>query len=96
MRRLLTESSVPTVVALRERLDEVCRQEVENYREDAGPFSVEQEQVMNGLAKRISARIAGSLARELKDRPEATDQDQLTAAIQKLFHLKRGSGAAVN
>jgi glutamyl-tRNA reductase len=97
MRRLLTEVSVPTVIALRERLDEVCRQEVETYRADAGPFSDEQEQVLNALSKRISARIAGSLARELKDRPESTDQDELTAAIQKLFHLKRGSGgAAVN
>ncbi|HUN87831.1 MAG TPA: glutamyl-tRNA reductase [Terriglobales bacterium] len=93
-RRLLSEVSVPTVVALRERLDELCRQEVETYRADAGPFSEEQEQVLNGLSKRISSRIAGSLARELKDRPEATDQDQLTTAIQKLFHLKRPGLAA--
>lgn len=95
-RRLLSEVSVPTVVALRERLDELCRQEVEAFRQDAGPFSDEQEQVLRGLAKRIGSRIAGSLARELKDLPEQVDQDQLTAAIQKLFHLKRPPSAAAN
>ena len=95
-RRLLSEVSVPTVVALRERLDELCRQEVETYREEAGPFSDEQDQVLTGLAKRISSRIAGSLARELKDLPEQVDQDQLTTAIQKLFHLKRSTSMAAN
>ena len=95
-RRLLSEVAVPTVIALRERLDELCRQEVEAYRQDAGTFSAEQEQVLNALAKRISSRIAGSLARELKDLPEQMDQDQLTLAIQKLFHLKRPAPAAAN
>ncbi len=96
MRRLLSEAAVPTVVALRERLDELCRQELENYRQDAGPFSSEQDQVLAGLGKRISSRIAGTLARELKDLPEKMDQEQLTAAIQKLFHLKRSSTIVAN
>ena len=90
-RRLLSEMQVPTVVALRERLDELCRQEMDAYRQDAGPFTPEQDQVLNGLAKRISSRIAGTLARELKNLPEQLDQDKLTAAIQTLFHLKHSS-----
>jgi len=48
------------------------------------------------LAKRISSRIAGTLARELKDLPEQMEQDQLTTAIQKLFHLKSSTTAAAN
>jgi glutamyl-tRNA reductase len=95
-RRLLSELSVPTVVALRERLDELCRQEVESYTVDAGPFTAEQQQVLTGLAKRIGSRIAGTLARELKDLPEQMDQDILTSAIQKLFHLKGSTSVTAN
>lgn len=95
VRKLSGDQGVSTVVALRERLDEICRQELESFRHDVGPLTEEQEQVLQGLARRIGARIAGSLARELKDLPEKIDQDQLTSAIQKLFHLE-GSSAAVS
>jgi glutamyl-tRNA reductase len=88
VRKLLSELTVPTVVALRERLDEICRQELESYRQDTGPFSADQDVMLNALAKRISSRIAGTLAHELRDLPEKMDQDKLTSAIQKLFHLK--------
>jgi glutamyl-tRNA reductase len=81
-------------VALRERLDELCRQELEAYRHDVGPFTDEQEEVLQGLATRMSSRIAGSLARELKELPEKMDQDQLTTAIQRLFHLPQSSSTA--
>jgi len=91
VRKLGTDLSVPTVVALRDRLDELCRQELEAFRHELGPFTQEQEQVLQGLSKRIGSRIAGSLARELKELPGKIDQDQLTSAIQKLFHLPRGS-----
>ena len=37
---------------------------------------------------RITQKIAGSLARELKDLPEQFEQDQLTTAVQLLFHLE--------
>jgi len=96
VRRLLSELAVPTVVALRERLDEICRHEMEAFREEAGPLSEEQELMLAGLSKRISSRIAGTLARELKDLPEKMDQDKLTAAIQKLFHLRQTPPAAAN
>jgi glutamyl-tRNA reductase len=96
VRRLLSEQAVPTVVALRERLDEICRHEMESFRQDAGPFSSDQELVLNMLAKRIGSRIAGTLARELKDLPEQMDQDKLAAAIQKLFHLKQSPPIAAN
>ena len=89
VRRLLSEMAVPTIVALRERLDEICLHELEAYRQDVGPFSPEQEQVLKALAKRIGSRISGTLTRELKELPEQMDQDKLAAAIQRLFHLKR-------
>jgi glutamyl-tRNA reductase len=86
-RKLTGDLAVPTAVALRERLDELCRQELESFRHDVAPFPDEQEQALQALAKRIAARIAGSLARELKEVPEKLDQDQMTIALQKLFHL---------
>jgi glutamyl-tRNA reductase len=92
-RKLATDFVVPTVVALRERLDDLCRQELEAFRHDVGPFTDEQEEVLKGLAQRIGSRIAGSLARELKELPEKMDQDELTLALQKLFHLPRPSSA---
>jgi glutamyl-tRNA reductase len=95
-RRLLSEIAVPMVVALRERLDELCRQELDGFRQDAGPFTAEQEQMLQALAKRIGSRISGSLAHELKDLPEQSDQEHLTLAIQKLFHLKRITPATAN
>jgi glutamyl-tRNA reductase len=95
-RRLMSELALPMMMALRERLDELCRQELENYREDVGTFNAEQEQLLSALSKRISSRIAGSLARELKDFPGQTDQEQMTLAIQKLFHLKQTTTATAN
>lgn len=33
-------------------------------------------------------KLAGSLARELKELPEKQEQEQLTTAVQRLFHLE--------
>lgn len=86
-RKLVSDIAVPTTIALRERLEDLCQQELNAYRHDMGPFTEEQEEPLRGLSKRISSRIAGSLTRELRDLPEQMDQDELTSAIQKLFHL---------
>ena len=43
------------------------------------------------MASRITQRIAGSLARELKELPEKLEQEQLTQAVQRLFHLDGSS-----
>lgn len=85
--KLLAERVVPTIVALRERLNEICRQELESFRQDAGPFTTEQEEKLEALAGRITQRLAGTLARELKELPEQVEQERMTAAVQRLFHL---------
>jgi hypothetical protein len=36
---------------------------------------------------RITDKIAGSLARELKQLPEIAEQEQMTRAVRQLFHL---------
>ena len=80
---------VPTIVALSGRLDEICRQELAAFKQEAGPLSEEQASSLETLAARITQRISNSLARELKEHPEKVDQDRMTEAVQRLFHLEQ-------
>ena len=87
-RKLLAERVVPTIVALRQRLDEICRQELDSFRQECGPFSKDQDEMLNAVMSKMARRIAGSLARELKELPEKLEQEQMTTAVQRLFHLQ--------
>jgi Glutamyl-tRNAGlu reductase, dimerisation domain len=75
-------------VALRNRLDEICRQELESFIRERGPFNREQDQLLHAVTARLMQKIAGSLARELKDLPEKEEQEQMTKAVARLFHLE--------
>ena len=87
-RTLAVQRVVPTIVALRHRLDEICRQELDSYRQENGPFTQDQDEMLYAVMSRITQRITGSLARELKELPEKVEQQQLTTAVQRLFHLQ--------
>ena len=87
-RKLMAERVVPTIVALRLRLDEICGKELDAFREENGPFAKDQDEMLNAMMSRMTQRIAGSLARELKELPEKVQQEQMTTALQRLFHLK--------
>jgi glutamyl-tRNA reductase len=87
-RQLQAESVVPTIVALRRRLDELCRQELESFIEEHGPFTPEQDQSLRAITAQVIQKIASSLARELKEFPEKEEQDRMTAAVSRLFHLE--------
>ena len=93
VRKLMAERVVPTIVALRLRLDEICRQELDSFREENGPFSHDQDEMLNAIMSRMTQRIAGSLARELKELPEKVEQEQMTTALQRLFHLQTPQAA---
>jgi glutamyl-tRNA reductase len=85
--KLQAESVVPTIVALRQRLDQICRQELESFIEERGPFTREQDQLLHAIAAQVIQKIASSLARELKELPVKEEQEQMTAAVTRLFHL---------
>ncbi|MGC2171102.1 MAG: glutamyl-tRNA reductase [Candidatus Sulfotelmatobacter sp.] len=87
-RKLMAERVVPTIVALRQRLDEICRQELDSFRQECGPFSKDQDEMLSAVMSRMTKKIAGSLARELKELPEKVEQEQMTTAVQRLFHLQ--------
>ncbi len=85
--RLKAEPVVPTIVALRRRLEEICRQELESYISERGPFTREQDQSLHAVTGQVIQKIASSLARELKELPEKEEQEQMAAAVARLFHL---------
>jgi len=89
-RKLQAESVVPTIIALRQRLDQICRQELEAFTQQHGPFTREQDHTLHALAAQVIQKIANSVARELKELPERADQEQMAAAVERLFHLGRG------
>jgi glutamyl-tRNA reductase len=62
----MADHAAPETNALRLRLDEICRQELESFRLEHGPFPKDQDQLIAALSTRITHKIAGSLARELK------------------------------
>jgi glutamyl-tRNA reductase len=87
-RTLLAGCIVPTIVALRHRLDQICRQELDCFKEECGPFSKDQDEILQAVTTRLTQKIAGSLAHELKEVPEKVEQERMTAAVQRLFHLE--------
>ena len=86
--KLQSQTSAPTIVALRNRLDEICRQELESFIVERGPFSREQNRLFHAVTARLMQKIAGSLARELNRLPEKEEQEQMTKAVTRLFHLE--------
>ena len=86
--KLQAESVVPTIVALRHRLDQICRQELESFIEERGPFTREQDQSLHAITAQVIQKIASSLARELKELPEKEEQEKMTEAVKRLFHLE--------
>ncbi|MFI5118637.1 MAG: glutamyl-tRNA reductase [Terriglobales bacterium] len=91
--KLLAERAVPTIVALRLRLDEICRQELDAFRQENGPFTKDQDEMLNAIMSRMTQKIAASLARELREFPEKVEQEQMTTALRRLFHLKTAEPA---
>lgn len=93
-RRLAIEKSVPAFAALRQHLDELCRQELEVLRQEFGPFTSDQDQAMTAFAAHVTQRIASSLARELKELPEKGDSSLLTAALSRMIGVEQLPGIA--
>jgi glutamyl-tRNA reductase len=83
--KLLSEAILPTISAMRERLELICRQEMDQLKEQFGPFTLDQEVALEALSARITQHISATLARQLKQMPGSPE---LTGAIQQLFQLE--------
>ena len=86
-KKLQVEGAVPTIVALRHSLEELCRQELASFMEERGPFTREQDQSLHAITAQVIQKIASSLARELREVPEKEEQERMSAAVIRLFHL---------
>jgi len=86
-KKLQSQGGVPTIVALRHSLEELCRQELDSFIEERGPFTREQDQSLHAITAQVIQKIASSLARELKELPEKEEQERMSAAVMRLFHL---------
>ena len=75
------DHAAPELTALRLWLDQICRQELESFRLEQGPFPKDQDQLIAAISARITHKIAGSLARELKTHPEARKHGHAPAAV---------------
>lgn len=80
-KELLTDRAAQDTTDLRHRVDEICRQELESFRLEQGPFPKDQDQLLAAVSARLAHRIAGSLAREMKGHAEHRKQGQLPAAV---------------
>jgi glutamyl-tRNA reductase len=84
---LRVESRAPTALNLRRRLDELCRQELDSFIEERGPFSREQNHSLHAITGQLTQKIASFLVRELKEVPDKEEQERMAAAVAHLFHL---------
>jgi glutamyl-tRNA reductase len=80
-KEVMADHAAPETNALRLRLDEICRQELESFRLEHGPFPKDQDQLIAAVSTRITHKIAGSLARELKGHPETRKHGRMSAAV---------------
>jgi glutamyl-tRNA reductase len=88
--KLLSESVVSTISAMRKRLELICSQEMDQLRDQFGPFTEDQEVALRTLSSHISQRIAAALARQLKEMP---GHSELTGALQQLLQLEMNTKA---
>lgn len=86
--KLLRERVLPTIAALRKRLDDICIKELDAFYEGLSSLTNEERELVEAFAARLTQRIAGTLAHELKEPCEKIEQERLTAAVQRLFHLE--------
>jgi len=86
--RLKAEVIVPTSVVLSQRLNEICRQELELFARERGPLTRDQDQLLRAFTAQIGQKIASSLAREIKELPTEEEQERLAAAATRLFRLE--------
>lgn len=80
-KQLIAGGAAPELTALRLRLDEISRQELESFRLERGPFPKEQDRLIAAVTARITSKIAGSLSRELKPHPEPRGPKGMIAGV---------------
>ncbi len=91
--KLHAQRVVPTIVALRERLEQIRLAELERHRAEFGPLSEAEEKAVDVLTARMAQNIANRLAAELKGHATAAEHELLATAVGRLFGFAHKTGA---
>jgi glutamyl-tRNA reductase len=87
-RELDAERVVPTIVALRAHLEEIRRSEIARFQNaSSSNAAASNGDALEALTVRIMDRVAGELARELKQTRQKPEQEEMAAALRHLFRL---------
>ncbi len=88
-RKLMSERVVPTITALRERLQEICDQELNSLADQFGPFTEDQSQAMRAYATHIAQRISATIARQLNPGSGDTRDERLADSLSRMLTDRR-------
>src|SRR5207249_6979262 len=86
MARLNVAEVTPTIVGLQDQLEQIRAAEFDKIRRKYGPFTAQQEQVMEALTRGIINKIAHGPISELRNHAGRPDGAHVIAAIRKAFH----------
>lgn len=82
---------VPTIVALRDRLHEVGRKELDRLRHKLGPLTARQEQAVRELAYAIVQKILHRPVRHLRSAASNGSLEELECLYREIFGLSLGA-----
>ncbi len=90
-RKLMSERMVPTITALRERLQELCDQELITLADQFGPFTEDQSQAMRAYATHIAQRISATIARQLHPGSVEIKDSQLAESLHRMLQVPQSA-----
>ena len=82
----------PLLVQLQDRIQEICRTELERFLKKSGPRSLDEQRELEQMVSRIAGKIAHPLITQLR----SADRDPLQQAayldtIKRIFKLQKNS-----
>lgn len=83
--RLMKERMVPTITALRQRLQELCDQELNALSDQFGPFTEDQSEAMRAYAAHIAQRISSTIARQLHPAAAGRDPESFAESLSRIL-----------
>jgi glutamyl-tRNA reductase len=92
--QLMQERMVPTITALRERLQELCDQELNSLSDQFGPFTEDQSEAMRAYATHIAQRISATIARQMNPACVEGAPEGLAESLSRMLGESRGLSCA--
>jgi glutamyl-tRNA reductase len=92
--KLMQERMVPTITALRERLQELCDQELNSLSDQFGPFTEDQSEAMRAYSTHIAQRISATIARQMNPASVEGAPEGLAESLSRMLGESRGLSCA--